>query len=226
MFTKAFILLAVASQAFATVFITNPVSTSSFTGGSDVTVSWIENGDGPTLEEFGPARISIYVGNAQQQTSLQTIEDEVNVATTGSVQFTVDPSIGPDGREYFIRVESLSLKDETQPQYPALAFSAKFGLTGMSGEFTPAIIAQIEGQSTAPLAAPTAAAGLPSASAVGSGSTLASSAAAGSRSASASGSARPTSSAAAGADEKDGAFTNAINVAGLALSALVGFAML
>lgn len=226
MFTKAFILLAVASQAFATVFITNPVATSSFVGGSEVTISWIESGSGPTLEEFGPSIISVYVGNAQQQTRLQTIEDNVDVSTTGSVQFTPDPSIGPDSREYFIRFESLSLKDEAQPQFPALAFSAKFGLTGMAGEFTPAAQAQIEGQSTAPLAAPTSAPGSASASSVGSGATTASAAASGSRAASASsGSARPTGSAAAN-DESDGAFANTISLAGLVVSGLIGFAVL
>jgi len=226
MFSKAFVLLALASQAFATVFITNPVATSSFVGGAEVTISWIESGSGPTLEEFGPSIISVYVGNAQQQTRLQTIVEDVNVATSGSVQFTPDPTIGPDSREYFIRVESLSLKDEDQPQFPALAFSAKFGLTGMSGEFTPAALAQIEGQSTAPLAAPTPAPGTASASGGSSGATTASAAASASRSASASsGSARPTGSAAAN-DDSDGALTNTISLAGVIMSGLIGFALL
>ena len=225
MFAKAFLLLAVASQAFATVFITNPVATSSFAGGSDVTVTWIESGSGPTLEDFGPSIISVYVGNAQQQTRLQTIEEDVDVSKSGSVTWKVDPSIGPDSREYFIRVESISLKDAAAPQYPALAFSAKFGLTGMSGEFSAAAQAQIAGQSTAPLAAPTAAPGAASASS-GSGATTASHAASVSRAASSSGSARPTSSAGSKADEADGALANTISLAGLVVSGLLGFAML
>ncbi|EAU84075.2 hypothetical protein CC1G_06937 [Coprinopsis cinerea okayama7 len=205
MFTKAFVLLAIASQAFATVFITNPVATSTLVGGEEATISWIESGGGPSLEEFGPARISIYVGNAQQQTGLQVIAEEVDVSTTSSVSFTVDPSIGPDSDEYFIRVESLNLRDEEQPQYPALAFSAKFTLSEMTGVFTAEILDQIAGQSTAPLALPTAAAGDASAisTPTGSGAVRAASAA--------SDSARPTSSGADDEedDDEDGAaFTN------------------
>ncbi len=79
----------------------------------------------------------------------------------------------------FIRFESISLKDATQTQYPALAFSAKFAyvlfrslhleavtpdrdplhrMTSMTGVFTAEILSQIAGQSTAPLASQTSAA--------------------------------------------------------------------
>ena len=43
------------------------------------------------------------------------------------------------------------MKDPTQPQYPALAFSAKFQLTGMTGTFTPAEQSQINGASSLPI---------------------------------------------------------------------------
>ncbi|KAF5313319.1 hypothetical protein D9611_008493 [Ephemerocybe angulata] len=155
MFSKTLIVLAVAAQVFAGPFITSPVATTTFSGGKEATITWIDNGQAPTLKDFGPAKVSIYVGNAQQQTTLQTISASVDVSTTGEVKFTVDPKIGPNSQEYFIRVESLSLKDATSPQYPALAFSAKFALDSMTGTFTPEIQAQIAGQSTAPLATQT-----------------------------------------------------------------------
>ncbi|KAJ2922925.1 hypothetical protein H1R20_g14202, partial [Candolleomyces eurysporus] len=112
----------------------------------------------PPLKDFGPSRISIYVGNALQQTSLQVVAPSVDVSTQGAVTFTVDPTIGPNSNEYFVRIESLSLKDAAQPQYPALAFSAKFTLNEMTGTFSPAISSQIAGQSTAPLQSQTSAA--------------------------------------------------------------------
>lgn len=55
----------------------------------------------------------------------------------------------------FIRFESLAFKDPTQPQYPALAFSAKFELTGMSGNFSPDVQQQIDGASSLPIGGPT-----------------------------------------------------------------------
>jgi hypothetical protein len=152
MFTKSFIVLALAAQALATVFITSPVASTTFSGGKQATVSWQDDGSSPSLKDFGPAKVSIYVGNALQQTSLQLITASVDVSTTASIQFTPDPTIGPNSNQYFIRVESLSLKDAKQPQYPALAFSAKFNMDNMSGTFSDAVSAQIAGQSTAPLA--------------------------------------------------------------------------
>jgi hypothetical protein len=151
MFTSTFFVLALSASAFANVFVTFPVATTTFHGGQQTTVSWQDDGKAPTLQAFGAAKVSIYAGNAQQQTLLQSISSSVDVSTTSSVQFTPDPSIGPNSAEYFIRVESLALKDATQTQYPALAFSAKFTMDGMTGTFTPAVQSQIDGQTTAPL---------------------------------------------------------------------------
>ncbi|KAG6815670.1 hypothetical protein H0H87_012361 [Tephrocybe sp. NHM501043] len=146
MFSKFVTLLALSSSAFATVFITSPTASTTFTAGKLATISWQDDNSSPSLKDFGPAKVSIYVGNAQQQTSLQLIVPSVDVSTTQSI--------------HFIRFESLSLKDAAAPQYPALAFSAKFTMNSMTGTFSPAILDQINGQSTAPLAgATTAAAG-------------------------------------------------------------------
>jgi len=157
MFTTPFVLLALSAGAFANVFITSPVASSTFTGNQHATISWQDDGAQPSLTSFGPAKVSIYAGNAQQQTLLQTIVPSVDVSTTSSVQFTVDPSIGPNSNEYFVRIESISLKDAKAPQYPALAFSAKFTMNGMTGVFSQAVLSQIAGQSTAPLAGATSA---------------------------------------------------------------------
>ncbi|KAF9467678.1 hypothetical protein BDZ94DRAFT_1248750 [Collybia nuda] len=156
MFPTSLVLLALASSAFATVFTTSPVASSVFSGGKQATISWQDDGKAPTLKDFGPAKVSIYVGNAQQQTLLQTIVPSVDVSTTQSIQFTPDATIGPNSAEYFIRFESISLKDANAPQFPALAFSAKFTMDSMTGTFSPAVLAQISGQSTAPLAGATA----------------------------------------------------------------------
>jgi len=155
MFTKALVILASLSVAFAVPFITQPIASTTFHGGKSATISWQDNGSDPALDKYGPCSISIYVGNAQQQTRLQTLSASVDVSKVGSLDFTPDASIGPNSSEYFIRMESLSLKDSKQPQYPAMAFSAKFTLDGMTGTFSADVLNQIKGQSTAPLAAPT-----------------------------------------------------------------------
>ncbi|KAG6840309.1 hypothetical protein C0991_007634 [Blastosporella zonata] len=157
MFSKLFSLLVLSSSAFATVFVTSPTASTTFVGGQQATISWQDDGTAPSLANFGPSKVSIYVGNAQQQTSLQLIVASVDVSTTSSIQFTPDATIGPNGSQYFIRFESLSFMDPAQPQYPAEAFSAKFAMSSMTGTFSQAVVDQINGQSTAPLAGATAA---------------------------------------------------------------------
>ncbi|TDL28002.1 hypothetical protein BD410DRAFT_680260, partial [Rickenella mellea] len=157
MFASSLISLALAGSAFATVFVTSPIASTSCSSKSPCTVSWKDDGNAPTLQQFGPAKISVYVGNAQQQTPLQLIVPSTDVSTSNSVIFTPDPTIGPNSNAYFVRFESLGFKDPANPQFPALAFSAKFTLTDMTGTFSPAVQSQIDGQTTAPLGGPTAA---------------------------------------------------------------------
>jgi hypothetical protein len=151
MFTQLAVVLSLTASALCNVFVTEPVASTTWNGGSKQTVTWQDNGNTPTLASFGPAIISIYVGNAQQQTSLQTISPNTDVSKASSVDFTIDATIGPNANEYFIRFESLGLKDATNPQYPALAFSAKFTLASMTGNFNATVQSQINGQSTAPI---------------------------------------------------------------------------
>jgi len=155
MFSKALLILSVVSVAFATVYVTAPVAATVYSGGQPATISWQDSGSPPTLAQFGNAKISIYAGNAQQQTSLQLVNASVNVATVSSISFTPQPNIGPNSNHYLIRFESLSLTDPTQSQTTALAFSAQFTLNNMTGTFSAAVLSEIAGQSTAPLGAPT-----------------------------------------------------------------------
>ena len=86
-------------QSLTLVQTTSPTESTTFTGGQQATISWQDDGKTPSLASFGLASVSIYVGNALQQTSLQTIVPSVNVSTTASIQFTPDPKIGPNSAE-------------------------------------------------------------------------------------------------------------------------------
>jgi len=152
MFAATLITLATfASSAYGALFVTAPVASTTWPAGTQQTVSWQDDGTTPTLQAFGPAKVSVNVGNALQQTPVQLLVASVDVSTTSSIVFTPDATVGESGDFYFIRFESLGLKDATQPQFPALAFSAKFTLTGMTGTFNASVQAEIDGQSTAPI---------------------------------------------------------------------------
>jgi len=165
-------LAAVLPSAFATIYTTSPTATTSWQGGQPQTIQWIEDPNNPTpsLKDFGPTKISIYVGNSQQQTSLQALSPSTDVSTISSLQFTPDPTIGPNSDQYFIRFESISFKDPKSPQYPALAFSAKFALSGMTGNFSPDVQQQIDAASSLPIG-PTSSSGSPASSSTPSSST-------------------------------------------------------
>jgi hypothetical protein len=149
MFSKALFIFSLISVAFATVFVTAPVASTTYSGGASAVVSWQDDGNAPSLASFGPAMISIYVGNALQQTSLQVLSSSTDVSTTSTLTFTPNPDIGPNGNNYFIRFESISGKNASTPFE---AFSAQFTLKSMTGTFSSSILAEIAGQSTAPLA--------------------------------------------------------------------------
>lgn len=151
MFFKVAILASLTSYALATLFITSPTASTTFTGGKNATIKWQDSPDKPSLSEWGFVKVSIYTGNALQQTLLQEIASSVDASKINTIAFTPDPNIGPNGNSYFIRVESLSLKDSKSPQYPALAFSAMFELEGMSGNFSPAVQQQVDGAKDNPV---------------------------------------------------------------------------
>ncbi|KAJ8082079.1 hypothetical protein AAF712_006062 [Marasmius tenuissimus] len=154
LFFKIALLASLSSCAFATVFITSPTANSNLEGGKKTTITWQDSPDKPSLAEWGLSKVSIYTGNVNQQTSLQEIAASVDVSKINTIEFTPDASIGPNGKFYFVRVESLALKDSKDPKLPALAFSATFQMSNMNGKFSPAVQAQVDGQSTAPVGAP------------------------------------------------------------------------
>ncbi|KAF7300282.1 hypothetical protein MKEN_01352300 [Mycena kentingensis (nom. inval.)] len=148
--SSALVAFALAQSSFAALSVTSPTATIGFTAGQDSEITWKDDGSSPALSAYGPCKISIYAGNSAQQTSLQTIADNVDV-TTGSLKFKPDASIGPNSDQYFIRFESNTVKDPSNAVIPLLAFSHQFTLSGMTGTFNAAVQAQIDGQSTAPI---------------------------------------------------------------------------
>jgi len=219
MFSSSLLTLAVlAAPAFASVFPTAPIESTSWAAGKEQTLTWQDDSNSPSAADFGPARVGIYAGNRDQQTLLQLITDSVDVATTKSIVFTPDASIGSNSKQYFIRFDSLALKAAGAPQYPAQAFTAKFELTGMTGTFNATVQSQIDGASTAPIGAPTSSTASSSNSASShSASTTGSS----STKASASSTGKPSSSASASAGQDNAARSTAVAGVTVALGALL-----
>jgi len=137
--------LALAPAAFATIFVTSPVASTTCPAGTECTVAWKDDGNAPSLAQFGNASVAVYVGSQQVQTLLQMISPSVNVATTNTIVFTPTANIGPNSADYFIKFVSASLKQNgtTIANTPEEAFSAKFTLSGMSGQFNATVQSEI-----------------------------------------------------------------------------------
>jgi hypothetical protein len=135
---------ALAVPALGELAVSLPTTSSTCSGGQRCTITWADNRQGVSLAQQGNCTVALYTGSMSQQTFLQSIAypDPINVATTPSIDFTVDPTVGENGKYYFIRFSSTTLKDGANPY---LSFSAIFTLNGMSGTFNQTVKAQIQG---------------------------------------------------------------------------------
>jgi len=149
-FFAATLVASLAPQALATIFITEPVLSTTCTAGSVCNVRWNDDGNAPTLSTIGASSVGLYVGSVQQQTLLQDITDSIDVSTASSVQWTPDANVGSNGNFYFVRFSSLALKDTTNVNFPYQSFSAKFTLNGMTGTFNSTVQSQINGATVVP----------------------------------------------------------------------------
>ncbi|EKM56692.1 uncharacterized protein PHACADRAFT_253959 [Phanerochaete carnosa HHB-10118-sp] len=116
--------------AQATIFVTSPGETTTCQGGESCLVEWLEDGQTPTLSDIGACYVGLYNGNGLL---IQQIEP-VNVASTRSLQFTPDPTAGPDSSGYYINFTSVDAIGNS-PQ-PYTQYSPFFALEGMSGSFS------------------------------------------------------------------------------------------
>ncbi|KIP09960.1 hypothetical protein PHLGIDRAFT_28772 [Phlebiopsis gigantea 11061_1 CR5-6] len=111
----------------ATIFVTVPSSTTTCHGGQDCLVQWEDNGAAPFLSTIGPCFVGLYNGNG---VLVQQIEP-VDVSSVRSLNFTPDPSAGPDTHNYYINFTSVNVIGIPSSHYTQ--YSPSFALAGMSG---------------------------------------------------------------------------------------------
>ncbi|KAF7352163.1 hypothetical protein MVEN_01179500 [Mycena venus] len=145
-------------------FFTTPSATVGFTGGQPANITWTLV-DFPGLPTFGNAKATVSSASPLLNSTLQLISDNVDINTL-FLPFTPDPSIGPNGRYYFIVFESLN----DNSSFRIESFSPAFTLSGMTGSFNMSIVSTSDGQLTSGHVPPTTSTG----SATGSGSVSAS----------------------------------------------------
>ncbi|KAI0301339.1 hypothetical protein BC826DRAFT_988825 [Russula brevipes] len=144
-------LAAVAPLAYATVAINQPVSSTVWTAGQPQSVTWIDSGTSPTLQQFGNASFELCVGTESIQVTVQNM-GSADVSQANSQPFTPDAnSLPPSYNQYFIKVTSTNLLDNSSTAVAGahvMAFSARFTINGGKGQFSSAAQAVIGGNST------------------------------------------------------------------------------
>ncbi|KAG9024189.1 hypothetical protein FRB95_011961 [Tulasnella sp. JGI-2019a] len=150
-------------QAAATIYVTQPVASTTCPAGQPCTVAWNDDGTTPALGTIGACSIDLCTGGVQTQTCLQNIAPSMDVSQNAQVQFNPDASIGENGAMWFIKFTSINYKDPATPQFAFTSFSAKFTLTGMTGTFNSTVQAEISGAAVAATSASASAATVPAA---------------------------------------------------------------
>jgi len=150
-------LAALTPLANANPFVTKPTAGVSIPAGTPYQITWQDDGKTPNLTAFGASTIGLFVGSVDVQYQVSVI-GSVDVGVSSTFQWTIDPQAGPNFDGYFIRFTSVNLKDANDSRFNAESFSAKFTLTGMTGNFNTTIQAGINGSTTQSGAASTAAA--------------------------------------------------------------------
>ncbi|BGP39520.1 hypothetical protein JCM10450v2_003486 [Rhodotorula kratochvilovae] len=158
-FSTAFASLAAlafsAPAVLANPYIYKPVEASRYKAGDSFTVSWRDNGEAPLSTAYGQTTVSLYTGSTTTQMELAQLGTIVDPATDTEVRITIDPTWGPDSADYFIRIQSVAGTDAAGA--PLQAFSARFALSQMTGEWSSAVKAALSGSPVAAAAGTTAA---------------------------------------------------------------------
>lgn len=143
-FLTIVLVLAVSLQFAAAVpAFTSPVASTTGQGGQKLKLRWQDNNKSPKYDDkdWGNSTIFLAVGSQNTQFKLQTLASNVSPHRHGG-SYTIDKSVGPSGKYYFIRMEG-SEKDSSGN--PVMAFSARFELKGMSGQFNSTVLSAASG---------------------------------------------------------------------------------
>jgi hypothetical protein len=64
----------------------------------------VDDGVFPLLGSMGPSSIGLYTGSNYQQTWLANIAEQVDVSKIGTIDWNVDPNVGPTGEFFMFRL--------------------------------------------------------------------------------------------------------------------------
>ncbi|SAM81111.1 uncharacterized protein UBRO_02748 [Ustilago bromivora] len=136
--------LAAADAAVSTIVVTKPVASTNARAGRRLQVEWNDDDKAPTRRDWGRVNIYLATGSRNVQYKLQTLASNVSY-NQDEGSYNIDASVGPSGGYYFLRFEGTNTS--AAGGSPPMAFSARFNLNGMTGNFNSTIMSQLQGTS-------------------------------------------------------------------------------
>ncbi|CAO1623189.1 unnamed protein product [Parajaminaea phylloscopi] len=136
-------LLAAATPVLSTVYITNPVASTTVHGGDRLRIRWQDSSASPKVSAWEGINIWLAAGSESSQYKLAQIASNVSTRRT-SMSYNVPKNIGPQGKYYFIRMEST--KTAPNGTAEAMSFSARFMLDQVTGTFNSSVLAAAQGK--------------------------------------------------------------------------------
>jgi Ser-Thr-rich glycosyl-phosphatidyl-inositol-anchored membrane family/Yeast cell wall synthesis protein KRE9/KNH1 len=132
-------LAALADLALADVKFTSPPAGTKLTGGSAISISWIDSQVDPPLSDLSTYSIYVVAGGNDDASQFiaATGPSQASFTTTGNTAQIVVPATagGATTNAYFIKIVSVDVNGGTVTNY-----SPRFTLTGMTGAFPQNVI--------------------------------------------------------------------------------------
>lgn len=90
-------ILAVATPVFSTVYITNPVASTSIDGGKSLRVQWQDSNASPKITAWEGLNVWLAAGSEASQFKLAQIASNLGT-DRNSVSYTIPKNLGPSGK--------------------------------------------------------------------------------------------------------------------------------
>ncbi|KAI5200930.1 hypothetical protein E4T39_05491 [Aureobasidium subglaciale] len=135
------LLATLAATAVADVKFTSPAAGKQLAGGTTITITWVDDGTTPTIDQFSTYQLNLMAGGstAASANSISTLASGKYSGTTGTVTAVIPIAIGQTSKNgYFLQMLSTGIDGGTD-----IVYSSRFGLTGMTGVLSAAQIAGI-----------------------------------------------------------------------------------
>lgn len=95
--TLAALVSLVATPVLSTVYITNPVASTTASGGKAITIEWQDDGKSPKTSDWGGYNIWLAAGSESSQFKLDQVASDLSV-TRKRKHYKIPANVGPKGK--------------------------------------------------------------------------------------------------------------------------------